>query len=509
MEVLETAKVDAYSIDDIIVPASRRSHLLCVVWEGTCSERTASKAGVRKTGKSLDAISEDANGLAAVWHAGDWTGPIALQPEYRLSGESETSHTHDVVALSSEGVKVITIEYSSLSAILRSGSTLYRKYLDRKMYQERAMLDASNSEHHSTTTEALLDDAMKNLNILELLNCNSALRKLSAVQKRHLESLAEGPVSFQPGERLWRAGSPVDRSFIIISGTVSFIPKRRNAGSTSTSMVIPDDKDAIGDPALGDSMRLDAMKAMKELGVKPSERGGDESSMSSVETDDNRAGTGHILYDKVSPDFDNLSRGLQKRADYLQKEGSADELDLSVGESTEEHDALYTDDTEIESQLDYTFTDEADPGVPSRRTSVIRRRSSRARFANKVLGRLYNRRAFTGGLVFSRGHFLGDVSKMVAGLVGSSGFWPLVQDESAPTYGFGDKDEERSEKRLEDITELIIHEQEGDHRIMHSSTLTAGKDGCVVLVFPKMSLIPFLDEYPGLLLSLLGTQVVV
>jgi hypothetical protein len=39
--------------------------------------------------------------------------------------------------------------------------------------------------------------------------------------------------------------------------------------------------------------------------------------------------------------------------------------------------------------------------------------------------------------------------------------------------------------------------------------LTAGKDGCVVLVFPKASLIPFLDEFPGLLLSLLGTQVVV
>jgi CRP-like cAMP-binding protein len=56
---------------------------------------------------------------------------------------------------------------------------------------------------------------------------------------------------------------------------------------------------------------------------------------------------------------------------------------------------------------------------------------------------------------------------------------------------------------------MVIHEQEGDSHIVHTSTLTAGKDGCVVLVFPKQSLIPFLDEYPGLLLSLLGTQVVV
>jgi len=58
------------------------------------------------------------------------------------------------------------------------------------------------------------------------------------------------------------------------------------------------------------------------------------------------------------------------------------------------------------------------------------------------------------------------------------------------------------------VAEMVIHEQ-GNHNIMHSSTLTAGKDGCVVLVFPKSSFGPFLDEYPGLLLSLLGTQVVV
>jgi hypothetical protein len=55
--------------------------------------------------------------------------------------------------------------------------------------------------------EGLLSEAVRNLNVLELLDCNSALRKLSAVQKRHLESLAEGPLYFRPGERLWRAGA--------------------------------------------------------------------------------------------------------------------------------------------------------------------------------------------------------------------------------------------------------------------------------------------------------------
>jgi hypothetical protein len=56
---------------------------------------------------------------------------------------------------------------------------------------------------------------------------------------------------------------------------------------------------------------------------------------------------------------------------------------------------------------------------------------------------------------------------------------------------------------------MVIHEADDDNHVIHSSTLTAGKDGCIVLVFPKSTLIPFLDDYPGLLLSLLGTQVVV
>ena len=153
--------------------------------------------------------------------------------------------------------------------------------------------------------------------------------------------------------------------------------------------------------------------------------------------------------------------------------------------------------------LDYYYDDGASGGS-SKRSSMIRRRSSKARFANKVLGRLYSRRAFTGGLVFSRGHFLGDVSKMVAGLL-STDTGSEVNEDYGHAYGFGDKAEEHGDSLLE----TIIHEQEGDHHIMHSSTLTAGKDGCVVLLFPKLALIPFLDEYPGLLLSLLGTQVVV
>lgn len=523
MEVLETAKVDAYSMDDVVVPASRRSQVLCLVWEGTCSEFKASKRGGFDRSRTnlvrIEENEEEGNGEAAVWHAGDWTGPIALQPDYRLSGECENSKTHDVVAISPEGVKVITVEFSSLHAILKTGSLLYRRYLERKAHQERATMDDSQSGRlsNATPTDQLLDEAMRTMNVLELLNCNSALRKLSAVQKRHLESLAEGPIGFQPGERLWRAGTPVDRAFVIVSGTASFVPKRRNAGSAAFQPV-QSEKEKLGDPSVGDSMRVDAMKAMKELGVKnnPAQTYHDDGSMSSAESGGDKAPQ-HIHFDTLfsrtnrdaasmqeANDFTKLSRGLQKRADFL-REGSVEAEVISEKSDGESEGA----DTDQESQLDYTFTDEQDPGTRSRRTSVLRRRSSRARFANKVLGRLYSRRAFTGGLVFSRGHFLGDVSKMVAGLL-SNDAASRVNEDFGHSYGFGDPtDGVLRFNGLETITEFIIHEQEGDHHIMHSSTLTAGKEGCVVLLFTKSSLIPFLDEYPGLLLSLLGTQVVV
>jgi hypothetical protein len=199
-------------------------------------------------------------------------------------------------------------------------------------------------------------------------------------------------------------------------------------------------------------------------------------------------------------DFAKLSKNLQKRAEMLS--GGAAPSDASVSSSPEYDSA---------SDSEHFHDDGASGGSRDRRSSFIRGRSSRARFANKVLGRLYSRRAFTGGLVFSRGHFLGDVSKMVAGLLSSDyndGDKP--HDQSFPAYGFGDQPEGTKQAVSSDsLTDMVIHEQDNDNQIVHSSTLTAGKDGCVVLIFRKGTLLPFLDEYPGLLLSLLGTQVVV
>lgn len=74
-------------------------------------------------------------------------------------------------------------------------------------------------------------------------------------------------------------------------------------------------------------------------------------------------------------------------------------------------------------------------------------------------------------------------------------------DDDSAHYGFGEKPEGDCEGPM------TIHEQEDDKLSTHSTTLAAGKNGCVVLAFPKSSLIPLLDEYPGLLLSILGTQV--
>lgn len=129
MNVLEAAKVDNFCTNDVVVPVSRRNNVLCVIWEGTCMERERSSflgylGSRRDSNENFRRVSiyelnqgshrpiqaQDMDKLqrveAAVWYAGDWTGPRSLQPDKRLSGESDLSLTHDIVAVSDEGVKV-------------------------------------------------------------------------------------------------------------------------------------------------------------------------------------------------------------------------------------------------------------------------------------------------------------------------------------------------------------------------------------------------------------------
>jgi len=493
MEVLETARVDAFCMGDVILPASMRSQLLCVVWEGTCVERPKQQsdhsARITSSG-SLDPVMErklSGGEASSVWHAGDWTGPVSLQPEKRLSCESLLSETHDIVAMSSEGVKVITIEFSSLHAILKSGSSLYRKYLERRTSQEKAMEEIQDSSPLSSSGLIGLEmkeELNKSLSVLDLLELNSAFRKLSAVQKRHLESLAEGPVSFCPGERLWRAGTAVDKAYIVVAGTVSFIPGRRNAGSvswSSNSNLRGDREGKGGNRSLGESMRIDAIKAVKELS-------GSEFSGPNVPKEVNDRS--QIQLDSV---FGLSNTGDSNSDEHVVKASLTDANDFSDENGLD----LENDDAMVTSDNSHVNANE------SSRPSLSRRRSSRARFANKVLGRMYSRRALTEGLVFSRGHFLGDVSKMVAG--------KLLRTEKGgdEIYNVGTTEEPLS--RNSNLLNTAIEEEESSdtESIVHSSTLTAGKDGCIVLFFPRSNLIPFLDEYPGVLLSLLGTQVIV
>jgi hypothetical protein len=226
MEVLESTRVEAVNKNDVVVPAARRNEVLCVIWEGTCVERK-----VRSKSTSLPLIEENESNLGkdsnTVWHSGDWTGPIALQPEKQLSGDSDNAASNDIVATSKEGVKIITLEFKSLHKILKNGSSLYRKYLKRQ--QSSAYDWPVQTNMVGPATEKLLKESLEKLNILELIDMNTGLRKLTAVQKRHLECLAEGPIAYNPGERLWKAGAPVDKAFLVIAGTASFVVRRRNS----------------------------------------------------------------------------------------------------------------------------------------------------------------------------------------------------------------------------------------------------------------------------------------
>ena len=298
MDVLDVARVVAFSCNEVILPAFQRSQFLVVVWEGTCMEREGAcnsrhRHSLRSSISSC--ISSDDVKGKAVWHAGDWTGPRILQPEKRLSGDSSSSRTHDVVAMSAEGVKVrnshqiamklmsfhdsystmilhlqvIMVDFSNLHKILRDGSALYRKYhLSLSQQYSCAIPPAING-----TAAEVFKKAVENLKVIELLDCNTGLRKLTAVQKRYLECLVEGPVVYTPGQRLWRSGSYVDQAFIVVAGTVSFVPRRRHGGSAGNILTLSqrrvkqthEAKKESHDTNLGEQMRIDAVKAVREL----------------------------------------------------------------------------------------------------------------------------------------------------------------------------------------------------------------------------------------------------
>lgn len=459
MEVLEIAQVEMFCPNEIVIASERRSQVLCVVWEGTCVERYPNDDlgfgplepedlhGNSSTELDLERIVYLKQGDGhqgsnpTVWHAGDWTGPVALQPDMERSAESCGSDgPKDVVALSTEGVKVIMLNMKDLHQILKSGSKLFRKYLtlkEKQAAEEAAMkaqivrneadLNGSCNSNSNYAIDTVSEHQSHNNwyaydSVLEVLKCNSALGKLTALQKRHLESLAEGPRYFECGHFLWQVGEPVDYAFLIVAGTATFAPKpedelwRNRRGSTGN--MAPQPQIQQQQPA---RPRLDALPNIEE---------------------------DKVLFN-VAPnsEYARLEIGLQLRVE---------EMELDVYEQSK--DLLPKEE---------------------------RMRNARDRFANKVLARLYSRRAYTSGLVFSRGHLLSDTSRMVSGNL-------------AHIHHTGRQENMGS----------IAHGLAGDHHC-HTSNMVAGPDGCVVMVFPRSSLVQFLDGNPGVLLSLLGTQVVV
>jgi hypothetical protein len=239
---------------------------------------------------------------------------------------------------------------------------------------------------------------------------------------------------------------------------------------------------------------------------------GTSSSISSHNVDDDENfdfGANHTeeeseSYDVINnQEFIQLSQGLQERAENFSSGKLPASISTNIVKERRHSDSDRSEYSDSMSGQEDVHTDIEG----ARSLASERRRSSIDRLANKQLVRLYNRRAFTAGLVFSRGHFLGDISKMVAGLLSSnySDTTYYDDDECSTIYGFGEKHEGNKDSHN---VQMTIHEQEGDQPIVHNSTLAAGKDGCVALVFSKSSLIPLFDEHPGLLLSLLGTQVV-
>jgi hypothetical protein len=284
MEVLEIAHVEMFCANEVVVPAGRRGDLLCVVWEGTCMEREREREQVvesellsvendtdepepeplaehstlpdefeMKDFVYVDTVDGPQERLGpTVWHAGDWTGPVALQPDTERSAEKPAGGpVNDIVALSAEGVKVITLNMNDLFKILKKGSKLFRKYLVLKEKQAaedaiikaeilRCEMDNSGLTCSGTFNQSIgPEDWSTYDSVMEILKSNSALASLTAHQKRHLESLAEGPRVFEPGECLWEVGQPVDFAFLIVAGTAVYAsrgdPERRPSNRRSSS----------------------------------------------------------------------------------------------------------------------------------------------------------------------------------------------------------------------------------------------------------------------------------
>lgn len=425
MEILEIAHVEVHKQGDIVISGDRRPEVLCVFWEGTC----ISQPPHGDTG-------EDTEGHSNVWHAGDWTGPVSLQPDITKSAHVTSGEKPwDIVALSEEGVKVIVLMMKDMLRILVSGSKLFRKYAALVEDQEEQLLRQTSQRMFHTLQQSMEASTHE---LLEVIECNSVLRNMTAMQKRLLESLAEGPRFFSAGEFMWQVGDPVDFAYLIVRGSATIGKK---------SMAHRGERRRI-QSRRGSTGTISMMASIQEHNTRPVERQYGSVVASGVESD-------------------KLLKNVHPNSEYARLE-----VELKVRSEVAED----TEDTG-------DFLREYDNQRAASSTSA---QAHRDKFANKVLARLYSRRAYSEHLIFSRGQFLSDTSRMVSGNLANINRATGVETRSRSSFTSNSHDHHS-----------------------HTCNLMAGAQGCVVMVFPRSTLVPFLDNNPGLLLCLLGTQVVV
>jgi len=440
MEVLEIAQIEMYSAGEVVVEGSRRPEKLCVFWEGTCMERDQEHAAELSK-------PHHAKKHLAIWYAGDWTGPISLQPDANLAADGNKQN--DIIAMSTEGVKVIVLMMKDLRQILKNGSKLYRKYLEGKEMETRTQ-EKPTPYSNVVKRDFLHTDA--NDGVLNVLRCNSVLGSLPAVQKRYLESLAEGPQYFEPYCSIWMVGHPVEYAYLIVKGTATFgLPK---------------------------SPQQESRRRMNRRGSTGAIVGGANLNLLELHA----SGSTRALIPADQADADKVLQNVHPNSEYAKL-------------VTALRQRRYEVEDELESM--------GDSIVPTGGSSVYfgkgnTDRTNQDRFANKVLARLYSRRAFTEELVFSRGMFMSDTTRMISGdlaLIHHS-----THVAAASVNGIGNP---------RDGTDAMPSSKATSDHHCHTSNLMAGATGCFVLKFPRSSLLPFLDSNPGVLIALLGRQVVV
>jgi hypothetical protein len=413
MEILEIAAVELFCDGEVVIDGPRRPDVLCVFWEGTCTER------IHANGQTDESITLRP---PTVWHAGDWTGPLCLQPDVARSARVVPGEQpRDIVAISKEGVKVIALSMKDVTRILKTGSKLFRKYTSLEEHQQRNGEPAPTANIIESRVPEFEDEGDS---IMDVLQCNSVLSSLYQKQKRHLESLVEGPRYFAYQSLLWKVGDPVEYAFVIVSGTATLGKKPQRARQNRAG-------------------RRGSTGAISSSLMSIDEQGRDRQQLCPI----------------VHVDEDKLLQKVHPNSEYARLES-----------------VLQIRMEEMEDRRDF------------KSSSCSTASAHRDRFANKVLARLYARHAYTEHLVFSRGTFLCDTSRMVSG--------DLATIDTAAS------DHESSTNRMS-IGSVV-----GDHHC-HTSNLMAGPQGCVVMVFPRSTLVPFLDNNPGVLLCLLGTKAVV